>query len=165
MIVIVIYIFVIIVYGLIKKVNPYDTFLKGVDESFNTVKTLFPNILAIILAINIFINSGIVDAISKILVNTKIVPEIIIQIFLKPISWSSSLVMMNKTFELYGVDSFIGKLSSVLQGCSDTTIYIVALYFSSIKLKKTGHTMWVGLLADFTTFLVSALLCYFLLKV
>ena len=72
--------------------------------------------------------------------------------------------MMNKTFELYGVDSFIGKLSSVLQGCSDTTIYIVALYFSSIKLKKTGHTMWVGLLADFTNFLVSALLCYFLKK-
>lgn len=165
MIVIVIYIFVIVLYGLIKKVNPYDSFLKGVDGSFKTVKNLFPNILAIILAINIFVNSGIIEVISSKLINSKIVPEIIIQVLLKPISWSSSLVMMNKTFELYGVDSFIGKLSSVLQGCSDTTIYIVAMYFSSINLRKTGHTMWVGLLADFTTFLFSALMCYFLLKV
>ena len=80
------------------------------------------------------------------------------QCILKPISWSSSLLMMSKVFETYGVDSKLGALSTLIQGGSDTTIYIVALYFSSIKMKKTGHTIWVGILTDITTFIVSYLL-------
>lgn len=164
MTVIVVYILIIILFGVFKKVNPYESFLKGVDSSFKTVLSIFPNILAIIFAVNVFINSGVLDLIKEILFKFNIVPEIIIQILLKPISWSSSLVIMNGIFETYGVDSFIGMLSSVLQGCSDTTIYIVALYFSSINIKKTSHTLVTGLLADFATFLFSALLCTILLK-
>ena len=148
-------------FAIFKKVNAYDAFLEGVEESFKTVKNIFPNILAIIFAINVFINSGIMEILEKALSNVNIVPEIIMQCFLKPISWSSSLLLMSKIFEIHGVDSTTGMLSTLIQGVSDTTIYIVALYFSSIKMKKTGHTMWVGILTDIATFLICALFINF----
>ena len=159
--IIVIYILLIILFAIFKKVNAYDAFLEGVEESFKTVKNIFPNILAIIFAINVFINSGIMEILEKALSNVDIVPEIIMQCFLKPISWSSSLLLMSKIFEIHGVDSTTGMLSTLIQGGSDTTIYIVALYFSSIKMKKTGHTMWVGILTDIATFLICALFINF----
>ena len=114
--IIVIYILLIILFAIFKKVNAYDAFLEGVEESFKTVKNIFPNILAIIFAINVFINSGIMEILEKALSNVNIVPEIIMQCFLKPISWSSSLLLMSKIFEIHGVDSTTGMLSTLIQG-------------------------------------------------
>ncbi len=153
--IVVLYVLLIISFGVIKKVNTYDAFLEGVENSFTTIKNIFPNLLAIIFAINVFINSGIFTLLQNFLTSIRIVPEIIIQCFLKPISWSSSLVMMNKIFETYGVDSKTGMLSTLIQGGSDTTIYIIALYFSSIKMKKTGHSILVGILTDLAMFLMA----------
>ena len=95
--IIVIYILLIILFAIFKKVNAYDAFLEGVDESFKTVKNIFPNILAIIFAINVFINSGVMEILEKVLSNVNIVPEIIMQCFLKPISWSSSLLLNTRS--------------------------------------------------------------------
>lgn len=153
--IVVLYVLLIISFGVIKKVNTYDAFLEGVENSFTTIKNIFPNLLAIIFAINVFINSGIFTLLQNFLASIRIAPEIIIQCFLKPISWSSSLVMMNKIFETYGVDSKTGMLSTLIQGGSDTTIYIIALYFSSIKMKKTGHSILVGILTDLAMFLMA----------
>lgn len=162
--IIVVYIIIIILIGLVRKVNTYEAFLEGVENSFVTVKSIFPNILGIIFAINVFTESGIIDILKDLFKNINIAPEIIIQCLLKPVSWSSSLLFMNDIFNTYGVDSFIGKLSTLIQGGSDTTIYVVALYFSSIKIKKTSHTMLAGILTDICVFALCILFSVFFLK-
>lgn len=150
--IITIYIIIIIAFALWKKVDAYQAFIEGVDQSFSSIKKIFPNIMAIIFAINIFTNSGILEIFEKYLSNFFIHPKILLQGMLKPISWSSSLLMMTNIFEREGVNSALGFLSTLVQGSSDTTIYVTALYFSSIKIKHTGHTLIVGLLTDFLTF-------------
>lgn len=161
MIIIVFYILFIVIYGLIKKVNAFNAFERGIEQNFKTVKNIFPTIMILIIAINVFVNSGIIELIKDIFPNTFFIPELFIQAFLRPISHSSAMVMMVKIFENYGVDSLSGKIASILQGCNDTTIYIIALYFGSIKMTKTGDSLKIGLLNDFLTFLFVFILCYF----
>ena len=160
MIVIVFYIMFIVIYGLFKRVNTFDAFGRGIENNFSTLKNIFPTIMVLIIAINVFVNSGIVEIIKDIFPNTFFAPELLMQAFLRPISHSSALVMMIKTFESYGVDSLPGKIASILQGCNDTTIYIIALYFGSIKMTKIGKTLKIGLLNDLITFIFVFVLCY-----
>ena len=160
MIVIVFYIMFIVIYGLFKRVNTFDAFGRGIENNFSTLKNIFPTIMVLIIAINVFVNSGIVEIIKDIFPNTFFAPELLMQAFLRPISHSSALVMMIKTFESYGVDSLPGKIASILQGCNDTTIYIIALYFGSIKMTKIGKTLKIGLLNDLITFIFVFILCY-----
>ena len=160
MIVIVFYIMFIVIYGLFKRVNTFDAFGRGIENNFSTLKNIFPTIMVLIIAINVFVNSGIVEIIKDIFPNTFFAPELFMQAFLRPISHSSALVMMIKTFVSYGVDSLPGKIASILQGCNDTTIYIIALYFGSIKMTKIGKTLKIGLLNDLITFIFVFVLCY-----
>lgn len=164
MIIVVIYVLFIILYGIIKKVDCFNSFTKGVENNFKTAISLLPTIMGLVLGVNIFINSGIIEILEKLFVNSKIVPELIIQPFLKPISSSSSMLMMINIFEKYGVNSSVGKVSSILQGCSDTTIYILVIYFSSIKMKENKYALKAGLLTDFITFLFVFFLWFVLLK-
>lgn len=164
MIVIVFYILFIVIYGLLKKVNAFNAFERGIEQNFSTVKNIFPTIMILIIAINVFVNSGILELIKAIFPNTFFIPELFMQAFLRPISHSSAMVMMVKIFENYGVDSLSGKISSILQGCNDTTIYIIALYFGSIKMNKIGNSLKIGLLNDFLTFLFVFIICYFVYK-
>lgn len=164
MIVIVFYILFIVIYGLIKKVNAFNAFERGIEQNFSTIKNIFPTIMILIIAINVFVNSGILELIKDIFPNTFFIPELFMQAFLRPISHSSAMVMMVKIFENYGVDSLSGKISSILQGCNDTTIYIIALYFGSIKMNKIGNSLKIGLLNDFLTFLFVFIICYFVYK-
>jgi len=77
---------------------------------------------------------------------------------LRPISGTASMTIMTNIFELYGPDSFAGRLASVLQGCTDTTIYVIALYYSSIKVSKIRYTLFVGLLADLVGIIMAFIL-------
>lgn len=160
MIIIVIYIIIIILYGLIKKINAYDAFTRGIENNFKTIINIFPTILILIVAINVFINSGIIEIVKKFLPNTFLVPELFLQACLRPISSSSAMVMMIKVFENYGVNSISGKISSIIQGCNDTTIYVIALYFGSIKMNNVGKTLKIGLLNDLLTYIFVFILCY-----
>lgn len=162
MIVVAIYVFIIIIFALIKKVNAYEAFTNGVTDSFKTVINLFPNLLFLILGINIFINSGIIEILEDLLTNTFFIPELLIQAILRPTSSSSSLILMTKIFEKYGVDSIVGRVSSILQGSSDTTIYVIMIYFSSIKMTKIGNSLKIGLLTDLVTFVFVFLIFYIL---
>lgn len=157
MIVIVIYISFIILYGIIKKVNCYESFKNGVSSNYKILLDIFPNLLALVFAVEVFTNSGIIELLNN-YVNLFIIPiEIIIQAFLKPISSSSALVMMLKVFNNYGTNSNLGILSSMIQGCSDTTFYIVTLYFSCVKIKNYKYALKVGVLTDIITFLLVSL--------
>ena len=81
---------------------------------------------------------------------------------LRPVSGNASLAIMNNIFYQYGVDSFYGFLASVLQGCTDTTIYVLALYFGSVKISKSRYALKVGLFADFWGIMAAFILCNFL---
>ncbi len=130
----------------------YDSFTTGVSESFKMVKTLFPTLLSMIFAINIFISSGFLDFIFKLLTPIisiiKIPVEILPIALMRPISSGASLAYLNNIFERFGPDSFIGFLSSVIQGCTDTTLYVISLYFGYIGIKKIRYSLFAGFMAD-----------------
>ena len=142
----------IILYGHHKKVDVYNSFLAGAKEGLLTSFNIFPAIIGMIFAINIFLNSGVIDFILgwlKSIFNLLNVPlSILPMALLRPISGTASLAIMNDIFANFGPDSYIGRLASVLQGCTDTTIYVLALYFGSVKISKTKHALGVGLFAD-----------------
>lgn len=154
MIVILLYIFVIILFGIIKKINCFDSFKSGVYNNFNILLEIFPNIFGLIILVEVFVNCGIIDLCNNFFSFCVIPIEIFLQLILKPISSSSSMLMMLEIFNKYGVDSNIGILSSILQGCSDTTLYIITMYFSSVQIKNYKYALKVGLLTDVLSFII-----------
>ena len=142
----------IIIYGLLKKVDIYDVFVEGSKESYDMILTMFPCMLAMIFGVNIFIKSGVLEYIFcffKTILDFLHIPlEIIPMAIMRPISGSSSLAILNTILENYGPDSFIGRLASVIQGSTDTTFYVLTLYFGSIGIKKIRYSLWAGLFAD-----------------
>lgn len=142
----------IILYSNKKKIDVYDSFIEGVVESFSMIKNLFPTFVAMILAVNLFINSGFLDFIFKIfrpIFNFINIPiDILPLAIVKPISGSASLAYLNLIFKKYGPDSFMGLLGSVMQGSTDTTLYVLGLYFGSIGIKKIRYSLFAGLFAD-----------------
>lgn len=146
------FIILIVFYGVKKKVNVYEVFLEGAKEGLVTTFNIFPAIIAMIFAINIFLDSHVLVFVLKILNpvlgNISIPIEIIPMALLRPISGTASLAIMNDIFKNFGPDSYIGRLASILQGCTDTTVYVIALYFSTVKITNIKHSLWVGLFAD-----------------
>lgn len=142
----------IILYGHLKKVNVYDSFITGTKESFKTICNIFPSMLAMIFGVNIFIKSNILESLLKVftpIMNIFHIPlEIIPMAIIRPISGSSSLAILNNIFEKFTPDSYVGKIASVLQGSTDTTFYVLTLYFGTIGIKKIKYSLWAGLIAD-----------------
>ena len=158
---------VIIIYALYKKIDIFDVFISGVKEGIKTTYNLFPTIFAMVIAITILTSSNILVDISKILNPIfKILSfpsEIIPLALMKPISGSTSIVMLNDILNKYHPDSYIGRVSSVIGGSTDTTIYIISLYFSSIGIKKIKYSIYVGLIADIICIILSiiiTILCF-----
>jgi len=151
-IVIPLFVFFVVFYGFIKKVNLYDSFLEGAKEGLHISVNIFPNVLAMVFAINIFLDSNFVYEILRVfegfLMKVNIPLDILPMAILRPISGTATLAIMNDIFMNYGPDSYAGRLASVLQGCTDTTIYVLALYFGSIGVKKIRYSLVVGLIAD-----------------
>lgn len=161
-IVIPIFVVFVILYGFIKKVNIYDSFLEGAKEGLQISFNIFPSILAMVFAINIFLDSNFILLLSSylapILKIANIPLDIVPMAFLRPISGTATLAIMNDIFIRFGPDSYVGRLASVLQGCTDTTIYVLALYFSSVGVKKIRYSLGVGLFADFVGITIAFLL-------
>ena len=152
----------IILYGLFKKIDIYDSFVNGSKEGLVIIKKMFPSMLGMILAINIFTSSGAVNYLFSFLKPIfsffNIPFEILPVALLRPVSGSFGLGLLNDIFKRYGPDSFIGILSSIIQGSSDTTIYIITLYFGTIGVKKIRHSLWVGLLCDLFMVILSIII-------
>ncbi len=155
------FIIIIIFYGVKKKINVYDVFLEGAKEGLMTVFSIFPSVIAMIFAINIFLDSNVlsflVGLLKPIIGGVNIPLEIVPMALLRPVSGTASLAIMNDIFASFGPDSFIGRLASILQGCTDTTVYVIALYFGTVKVSKIKHALWVGLFADLVG-IISAIL-------
>lgn len=151
----------VLVYGLIKKLDVYDSFIKGVKEGLSTSLSIFPTIMAMIISINLLINSNIIlkitNLLSPILLKIGFPSEVLTLALLRPISSSSSLIVMDNLLKVHGVDSYIGRLSSIIQGSTDTTIYILGMYFSSVGIKKIRYSLLVGLLADLSCVIIATI--------
>lgn len=145
-------ILIIIVYGLIEKQQVFDVFLEGAKEGLKIVLNIFPTLLGLFLSINILRESGIIDALTNIvlpLLNLlKIPSEILPLAILRPISGSASMAVATDIMTKYGVDSLIGLMTSTIMGSTETTLYTIALYTSAVKIKKTRFVLAAALLAD-----------------
>jgi len=147
---------IVIVYALKKKVPIYDVFIDGAKESFDMILKLFPCLLAMIIGVNIFLKSGVVVSIFKFI--TFIPTEILPMILMRPISGTSSLAILTNIFETFGPDGFLGTLASFIQGSTDTTFYVITLYFGSVGIKKIRYALWAGLFADLVAIVASIIM-------
>lgn len=158
-------VFLIVFYGFYKKIDVYEAFISGVKEGLSMALKIFPTMFAMVVSIDILIKSNALNAlitlIEPICFRLSIPKEILPLAFIRPISGSSSLVLMSDLLKTYGPDSFIGRVASLIQGSTDTTIYILGLYFSSIGIKKIKYSLIVGLLADLFAIILSILVIYY----
>lgn len=152
----------VIIYGYLKKIDVYSSFIEGAKEGIVMIKNMFPPLLAMIFAVNIFSKSGVIDCLLfflKPLFGILNIPfEILPIAILRPLSGSFGLGLLNDIYLKYGPDSFISILSSVVQGSTDTTIYIITLYFGTLGIKDIRYSLWAGLIADLIMVILSLLL-------
>ncbi|MFI5149823.1 MAG: nucleoside recognition domain-containing protein [Bacteroidia bacterium] len=157
--------------GAYRKIDVYNTFIEGAKEGFLTVIKLIPYIVAMLVGVAIFNAAGCMDYLQKGLISTltflgcptDIVPAIPTA-FIRPLSSSGASAMTVGIINQSGVDSFAARLSSVIQGSSDTTFYIIALYFGSVGIKKTRYAVTYGLLTDLCGFLAAIFMAYLFFK-
>ena len=148
----------VIIYALYKKVPIYDEFLNGVKEGLRLSLDIFPSMFAMIIAVTVLVKSNLITDLTK-LINIKLFPKEILPIaLLRPISSSSSLMILNSILSRYGPDSLVGKIASIITGSTDTTIYIIGMYYASVKIKKIKHSLIVGLLADLACVIISIII-------
>lgn len=150
---------IIVGYGIYKQVAVFDVFLDGVKEGLTMTIQIFPTIIAMIISVNIFLKSNILELVINYLNPLfnflKFPKEILPLAVLRPISGSSSLIILDNILKNYGADSFIGRVASVIQGSTDTTIYILGLYYGSIGVKKIKYSLLVGLMADISCIIIA----------
>jgi spore maturation protein SpmA len=141
--------------GIRKKINVYDSFIEGAKEGFGVAVKIIPYLVAMLVAIGIFRASGAMDylingisfILAKLGIDTSFVPALPVAI-MKPLSGSGARGMMIEAMNHYGPDSFVGHLASIFQGSTETTFYVVAVYYGAVGIIKTRYTITCGLLAD-----------------
>lgn len=135
-----------------KRVPAYELFVEGGKEGIKMAFSLLPFLVGMIVAIAIFRSSGALDAIigviSPVLLYLGVPPEVVPLALVKPISGSAALGITSELIATHGPDSFIGRLASTMQGSTDTTLYILTVYFGAVGIRKMGYALKVGLLAD-----------------
>ena len=156
-----------IVAGMRKKINVYDAFVEGAKEGFTTAVRIIPYLVAILVAIGVFRASGcmdyLIEGIANLVnlcgINSDFVGALPTAL-MKPLSGSGARGLMVDAMNTYGADSFVGRLSCIFQGSTDTTFYILAVYFGSVGVVRTRHAVPCGLLADLAGIIASILICY-----
>ena len=152
----------IIIYGLVKGVDIFDTFLDGAKEGFRTSVKILPTLVALMTCVGMFKASGALDiltyALSPVASLLGLPEECIPLAVLRPISGSGAMVLFNDLLASYGPDSLIGRVASVMEGSSETTFYTIAVYFGAIKITKTRHALPSALTADVVGVVMSAVM-------
>lgn len=154
---------VIPVLGYIKKVKVYESFIDGAKEGFNTAVRIIPYLVAILVAIGMFRASGAMDyfvAILSPLTNLIGMPaETLPVALMRPLSGSGALGIVTELMKEHGPDSLIGRIASTMWGSSETTFYVVAVYFGAVGIKKTRHAIPSGLIGDTVGLIMAVVLC------
>ena len=153
--------FLVVIYGLIKRVPIFDLFIKGAKEGVGVLYTIAPTIIGLVFAVDLLRSSGAItvlcDFIEPLAVLLGFPKEIVPMALLRPVSGGGSTALLTALFSDCGPDSFAGRVASVLAGSSETTFYAIAMYLGTVKIKKIRHTLVAALLADFTAVVMSVL--------
>ncbi len=156
-------ILIIVVYGLIERIKIFDCFLDGAKEGIGIVYAVFPTLVGLFVAIGALRSSGLLDfiinLISPVLKLVKFPTEIMPLALIRPISGSSSIAVASDIMKIYGVDSRIGLMAAVIMGSTETTLYTIAVYTSSVGIKNTRFILWASLVADFVGIVTSVFVC------
>jgi spore maturation protein SpmA len=156
-----------LIMALVRKVNAYEAFIEGAKEGFQVAIRIIPYLVAVLVAIGVFRASGTLDLLTRGLsvafaaigLDERMIPALPTAL-MKPLSGSGARGMMVDAMKTYGADSFVGRLASTFQGATDTTFYILALYFGSVGVKKTRHAVSMGLLADLAGVIAAIVMAY-----
>lgn len=155
-------VFIIITYGMIKGKKVYDWFVEGAKDGLRVCANIFPYLLAMIVAVNIFRSANLLD-----MVNNFISPissiiglpkEVVPLVLIKPLSGSGAMGIFTDILSNYGADSYIGLVASVIMGTTETIFYTVTVYFGAVKIKKIRHTIWAGVMADIVAIIMAILM-------
>jgi spore maturation protein B len=153
---------VILVYGTYKRVPTYETFVEGAKEGFGMAISIIPYLVGMLVAISVFRASGamefLIELIKPFLQMAGVPSEIVPLAMIRPISGTGALGMTSDLIATYGPDSFIGRLASTMQGSTDTTLYVLTVYFGAVGIKKMGDALKVGLLADVVGIIASIII-------
>lgn len=152
----------VLIIAIIKKVNVYDSFCIGAKDGIMLSIQIFPYLMAMIFGMNLLLESGIIkdffSYLKPVLSHFNIPVEILPMAIVRPISGNASFIVMIDIIKTYGVDSYLGRLASMLQGATDTTIYVISLYFGSVGIKNIKYALKAGLLTDLITLFMAIFL-------
>lgn len=153
----------VVVHAAVKRVPLYETFVEGAAEGIGVMLKILPFLLGMLVAIGIFRESGafgvLIDWLSPVAEFFHIPSEVIPLGLMRPLSGSGALGITADILKTYGADSYIGRVASVMQGSTDTTFYILTVYFGSVGITKYRHAIICGLAADFAAFAAANLIC------
>ena len=143
---------VVLLYAIYKKVPIYETFISGAKDGFKVGVMIIPYLVAILVAIGMFRASGAIDmlsaSLSPILDKIGMPGELLPLAIIRPLSGSGALGIMSEIASEYGGNAFITKMAAVMVGCSETTFYVLTVYFGSVGISKFRHAIWAGIIAD-----------------
>lgn len=153
---------IIILYGMIKGRKVYEWFVDGAKDGLVTCVKIFPYLLAMILAVRIFKEAGLLDFVNNMLEPFgKIIglpKEIIPLVLIKPLSGSGAIGVFTEILRQYGADSIIGLIASVIMGTTETIFYTITVYYGAVKIKKIRHTLWSAIMADMMAIIIAVTL-------
>lgn len=156
----------IVIIGHFRKVPVYETFVEGAKEGFPTAINIIPHLVAMMVAVSVFRESGALELFMGYLrpffQYLHIPAEIVPMALLRPISGTGSMSVMMDIFQNYGPDSLFGIMASILQGSSDTTLYVLTVYFGSVGIRNARYAVKVGLLSDLAAAIFSVMVVYWI---
>ena len=151
----------IVLFGFLRKVPVFDTFVAGAKEGLRTSVSILPTLIGLIMAVSMLSASGALDLLSSLLAPASqflgLPPQVMPLALIKPFSGSGSTAVLTQIYKDCGPDSLAGRVASVMAGSTETTFYAVAVYYGSVGIKKTRHTIPAALLGDVTACILSAL--------
>lgn len=149
--------------GLIKKVAVYEEFVEGAKEGFSTAVRIMPYLVAMLFSIAMFRASGAMEGliaiIAPIFTVLGVPPEVLPMAIIRPLTGSGSVGVLAELIDQYGVDSLIVKIAATMFGSTETTLYVLAVYFGAININKTAYALQAGLIADFVGFIAAVTVC------
>ncbi|AQM59774.1 spore maturation protein [Clostridium baratii] len=150
---------IILGYGMIKGRKVYEWFLEGAKDGLMVCLKIFPCLLAMLVAVQIFKNANLLDLVNKLVAPLSgaigLPQEVVPLVLIKPISGSGAIGMFTDIIKTYGADTFIGLVASVIMGTTETIFYTITVYYGAAKIKKIRHTLWAAVIADTTAIIVA----------
>ena len=155
-------VFIIITYGMIKGRKVYEWFVEGAKDGLKVCMNIFPYLLAMIVAVNIFREAKLLDLLNNIISPiSKLIDlpkEVVPLVLIKPLSGSGAMGIFTDILKNNGADTAIGLIASVIMGTTETIFYTVTVYFGAIKVKRTRHTVWAAIMADMTAIIMAIMM-------